>query len=643
MKSLTIDIETYSDTDIGKCGVYRYADDHSFAILLFAYSVDGAAVNVVDLASGEQIPDELLKALSDPRVIKHAYNASFERVCLSKYLGMPTGTYLAPEGWHCDMVHAATLGLPLSLAQAGKALNLPEDKLKMREGKKLIKIFCCPGNDGKRHYVTNAFDKADWEVFKAYNMRDVETEMEISKRLDAFPVSDAIWEEYCFDQRINDRGVLVDKELAEGAMQIYNEVVNDFVGKMRDLTGLANPASTAQLLPWLQARGYAHESLGKNEIADELARNDLDPTLREVLTLRQRSAKTSVMKYDTMLRSMCSDGRCRGMFQFYGAIRTGRWAGRLVQLQNLPQNHLDDLAKVREIVKRHDTQSLEMLYDSPLDVLSQLIRTAFIAAPGKRFVVADFSAIEARVVAWLAGEEWRLKVFQDGGDIYCKSATQMFHVPVVKHGINGQLRQKGKVAELACGYGGAVGALKAMGASRMGLTDREMQEIVSKWRQASPHIVKFWWDVDTAVRNAINGEGIQRVGAIKFGRRNDWLFIKLPSGRRLAYFKPECTPEGKITYMGSAVGTAGYFRVESYGPKFVENIVQATSRDLLCNAMRNVGSAHIEMHIHDELVIEAPKEITLKETIKQMTTNPGWAKDLPLNADGYETPFYKKD
>ncbi len=943
MNNISIDLETYSDQDISSCGVYKYADSPNFRILLFAYSVDGSEVQVVDVGCGEQIPKHVLEALSDPTVTKWAYNAAFERVCLSKFLGLPCGTYLNPKGWKCSMVWGATLGLPLGLGKIGKVLNLEEQKLTV--GKKLIKLFCTPDSDGSQ--VPPGSIPEDWDLFKQYNKRDVETEMAVQKKLSAFPVPEFVWEEYWLDQRINDNGVLIDDALVKGAITIDAEIHERLSAKLTALTGVSNPASVYQLKYYLESRGVKLPDLGKLAVTECLEGESLPTDVKEVLTLRQQFAKSSVKKYQAMARSKCSDGRCRGMFQFYGASRTGRWAGRNIQLQNLPQNHIDDLESARVAIKTADADFLSMCYDSPLDVLSQCIRTAFVARKGTRFVVADFSAIEARVIAWYAREEWRLKVFAEGGDIYCAAASAMFHVPVKKHGINGHLRQKGKVAELACiaegqlvetdhglkpiekvelsdrvwdgenwvkhegvifkgyrevinyegfeatpdhmvfiegkhrpvrfdyaaasgahlkksraggqvlragrnnlcgealeqkleslpgtrtlsdlrnqkvdraectdigalkglpkvlkttpgpkvaiqeiisgttavlepegsgisavrgqrdkvrvserygcgaisnqdlrtsgsqfrarphrheqelctgqpslcdpqpeqqqqaehravgvgcsilavcsdgslsatgarieprtnysagstsgkkqtqklerhsrktrvydirnagphhryavsgkivhncGYGGGVGALTAMGALRMGVPESELQPLVTAWRASSPHIVEFWWAVDRAVRKAIAGVP-NSTHALGFHRTGGFLFITLPSGRRLAYPKPSIR-DNRIHYWGTA---QAWCEVDSYGPKFVENIVQATSRDLLCNAMRQVGDAKIEMHIHDELVIEAEDDVQLEDICKKMAINPSWAEGLLLRADGYETPFYKKD
>lgn len=565
MKFLSLDLETYSDIDINKAGVYRYVDSPEFKVLLFAYAIDGGEVQLIDLTRGERIPKEIIDALSNPAITKWAYNASFERVALSAFLGMPTGTYLDPAGWKCSMVWAATLGLPMGLAKVGEVLAL--DKQKMSEGRDLIRKFCIPNKKtGKRLMPEEAPE--DWETFRSYNIRDVETEMGIQRRISAFPCSEELWQEYWIDQRINDRGVGVDLTLAKSAVEMSGVLSQDLKERMRDLTGLENPNSTAQLDLWLREHGVDMESLGKKEVAAVIDETE-DPLIKEVLQLRLQSAKSSVKKYETMLRATCTDGRARGMFQFYGAMRTGRFAGRVLQLQNLPQNHIDNIGLVRELARRGELESLEMMFDSVPDILSQLIRTAFVAKEGSRFIVADFSAIEARVIAWLAGEEWRMQAFAEGKDIYCASASAMFGVPVVKHGINGELRQKGKVAELACGYGGSVGALKAFGADKMGLTEDEMLSIVNNWRASSPRIVQLWWDVDRAVKTAIAEGTTQQTHGLLFKVQKGILFIKLPSGRSLAYVKPRLI-DGKITYEGVS-SNKGWARLESYGPKFVEN------------------------------------------------------------------------
>ena len=638
MRFMSIDIETYSDIDINKAGVYRYVDTDAFKILLFAYSVDGGPIQLIDLTRGDCIPKEIVKALIDKSVTKWAYNANFERVALSRFLGMPTGQYLDPEGWKCSMVWAATLGLPMGLAKVGEVLAL--DKQKMSEGRGLIYKFCKPDKKTGQRVLPEDFPE-DWETFRRYNIRDVETEMGIQKMISPFPCSDELWHEYWTDQRINDRGVEVDLTLARNAVAMDAEISENLMEKMRSLTGIDNPRSTSQLDMWLREHGCDMVSLGKKDVAQVIEETD-DPLIRKVLSLRLLISKSSVKKYTKMLDATCSDGRARGMFQFYGAMRTGRFAGRLLQLQNLPQNHIENIGLVRELARRGDLEALSVMFDSVPDILSQLIRTAFVAREGSRFIVADFSAIEARVIAWLAGEEWRMKAFAEGKDIYCASASAMFGVPVVKHGINGELRQKGKVAELACGYGGSVGALKAFGADKMGLTETEMQSIVDNRRASSPRIVQLWWNVDRAIKQTLEDGTTHRTHGLMFSLQKGILFIRLPSGRSLAYVKPRLI-DGKITYEGVS-SNKGWARLESYGPKFVENITQAISRDLLLNAMKQVGpEARICMHIHDELVIEADSSVKLDDICKKMAQVPEWAEGLLLRADGYETKFYLKD
>lgn len=646
MKTLSIDIETYSDIPLQKTGVYRYCESPNFEILLFGYSIDSGPVQVVDLACGEHIPKEVLAALEDDSVIKWAFNAAFERVCLSRYLGYPTGEYLDPESWHCSMVWAATMGLPLSLEGVGAVLGL--EKQKLTEGKELIKYFCQPclptkaNGQRTRNRPFHAPDK--WELFKRYNARDVEAEMGIQQKLSKFPVPPQVWEEYDIDQEINDRGVRIDMELVEQAIQMDARSRQGLTDAMKRMTALENPNSVQQMKQWLSDNGMETDSLGKKVVAELL--KTAPPELAEVLTLRQQLAKSSVRKYQAMEKTVCSDNRARGMFMFYGANRTGRFSGRNIQLQNLPQNHLPDLAEARALVRSGDFAAVELLYEDVPDTLSQLIRTAFIPRDGAQFLVADFSAIEARVIAWFAGETWRQEVFSTGGDIYCASASQMFKVPVEKHGINGHLRQKGKIAELALGYGGSVGALKAMGALEMGLTEEELPQLVDAWRQSNPNIVKFWWAVDRAVMEAVRYKHTTTDYGLTFSCRSGMLFITLPSGRKLAYVKPkvgtnkfggEC-----ITYEGIG-STKKWERLDSYGPKFVENIVQATARDILCYAMRTLRCCSIVMHIHDELVIEADPRMSLDAVCEQMGRTPPWAKGLLLRADGYATPFYKKD
>jgi DNA polymerase len=646
MKTLSIDIETYSDVQLPKTGVYRYCESPNFEILLFAYSVDSQPVQVVDLACGETIPEEIITALEDDTVIKWAFNAAFERICLSRFLGYPTGTYLSPESWRCSMIWAATMGLPLSLEGVGAVLGL--EKQKLTEGKDLIKYFCQPcaatkSNGGRtRNRPFHAPDK--WEAFKRYNIRDVETEMGIQHKLRKFPVPDEVWDEYHIDQEINDRGVRLDMELVSQAIAMDTRSREELTAAMKDMTALENPNSVQQMKQWLSDNGIETDSLDKKAVAELL--KEAPDNLADVLTLRQQLAKSSVRKYQAMEKTVCSDGRARGMFQFYGANRTGRFSGRNIQLQNLPQNHLPDLSEARSLVRSGDFDGVELLYEDVLDTLSQLIRTAFIPREGAQFLVADFSAIEARVIAWFAGEEWRKKVFANGGDIYCASASQMFKVPVEKHGINGHLRQKGKIAELALGYGGSTGALKAMGAIEMGLSEDELPALVDAWRQSNPRIVEFWWAVDRAVMESVKYKHTTTDYGLTFSCKRGMLFITLPSGRKLAYVKPKIGTNkfggSCITYEGVG-GTKKWERLDSYGPKFVENIVQATARDILCYAMKTLRCCSIVMHIHDELVIEADPKVSLDAICEQMGRTPPWAKGLLLRADGYTTPFYKKD
>lgn len=646
MRSLEIDIETYSSINLQKSGVYRYVEADDFEILLFGYSVDGGEVMVVDLAKDEKIPQIILDALTDEKVTKWAFNAQFERVCLSRYLGHPCGEYLNPSAWKCSMVWSAYMGLPLSLVGVGAVLGL--EKQKLTEGKDLIRYFCVPctptKTNGGRTRNLPGDDEEKWQSFKDYNKRDVETEIEIQKRLSKFPVPDEIWHEYHLDQEINDRGIKVDMDFVKQAIAMDEISHTKLMDQMQEITELDNPNSVQQMKDWLAGNGLETDTLGKKAVVELL--KDAPEHLAEVLKLRQQLAKSSVKKYMAMENAVCADSRARGMFQFYGANRTGRFAGRLVQLQNLPQNHMLDLKEARAIVKSGHSEALELLYEDIPDTLSQLIRTAFVPKDGSKFVVADFSAIEARVLSWLAGEEWRNEVFESGGDIYCASASQMFNVPVEKHGVNGHLRQKGKIAELALGYGGSVGALKAMGALDMGLEEEELKPLVNAWRQANPYIVKFWWDVDRAAKKCIKEKQSQETQNIKFHYRSGMLFIVLPSGRQLAYVKPQMGENifggESVTYEGVGA-TKKWDRLESYGPKFVENIVQAISRDILMVAMQTLSSYRIVAHVHDEVIIEADQSMSLDMVCQQMSKVPPWAKGLLLDADGYECEFYKKD
>lgn len=642
MRFISIDIESYSDVDLSKCGVYKYSSSPNFEVLLFGYSVDGGDVRVVDLCQGEEIPAEILAALSDESVTKWAFNAMFERVCLSNYLG----EWLEPESWKCSMVWSATLGLPLSLENVGAVLGL--EKQKLSEGKDLIRYFCVPckptkANGGRTRNLPE-HDREKWERFKAYNLRDVEAEMQIQQRLSKFPVPEFVWEEYWQDQEINDRGIGVDMEMVAQAIAMDGRSRSELSAAMQELTELENPNSVQQMKQWLSENGMETDSLDKKAVA-ELLKTAPEP-LGEALSLRQQLAKSSVKKYQAMENAVCADSRAHGMFQFYGANRTGRFSGRIIQLQNLPQNHIPDLAQARELVKAGDFDALAMLYEDIPDTLSQLIRTAFVPQDGRKFIVADFSAIEARVIAWIAGEQWRMKVFEGGGDIYCASASQMFHVPVEKHGVNGHLRQKGKIAELALGYGGSVGALKSMGALEMGLAEEELQPLVSAWRDSNPSITEFWWAVDRAVKECIKKRVPTETHGIRFSYESGMLFITLFSGRRLAYVKPRIGENQfggeSVTYMGVG-GTKKWERLESYGPKFVENIVQAVSRDILCHAMRTLRTCSIVAHVHDEVIIEADRRMSVEAVCEQMGRTPPWAKGLQLRADGYPCEWYRKD
>ncbi len=647
MKTLSIDLETFSDVDLQECGVYKYAESPNFEILLFGYSSNGGAVRVVDLINGEEIPPEIIGALTDESVTKWAYNASFERLCLSRFLGLPHGEFLSPDAWKCSQVWAAYLGLPSALKDVGEALKL--DRQKMSEGAELIKYFCVPcrptkANGGRARNMPQDSPN-DWRVFKSYNKRDVEAEMEIQSRLSGFPVPDFVWEEYHLDQRINDRGIALDMGFVRNAIALDEQTRKELTGKMRELTELENPNSVVQMKQWLAKNGLGIETLGKKDVAKLL--ETAPPKLAEVLKLRQRLAKSSVKKYAAMESVVCADSRARGMFKFYGANRSGRWTGRSIQPQNLPQNHMPDLAQARGLVKTGNFGALEILYDDIPDTLSQLIRTALVPREGQKFIVADFSAIEARVLAWLAGEDWRSEAFKSGGDIYCASASQMFGVPVEKHGINGHLRQKGKIAELALGYGGGVGALKSTGALEMGLTEEELRPLVDSWRDANPNIVRFWWDADREIKNCVKYKNPTQTHGIKFTCQSGILFIELPSGRRLSYVKPKIGYNQfggeSVTYMGIG-GTKKWERIESYGPKFVENITQAISRDILCYAMRNLSQKwDIVAHVHDEVIIECEKDADLSEVCRVMGKTPPWANGLILRADGYECEFYRKD
>ena len=660
IQEMSIDLETYSDVDIKKGGVYKYAESDNFEILLFAVSINNSPVVVYDIACGDVLPENIIDALVDDTVIKWAFNAAFERICSSYWLkkhypdkfvsySIPEDTvdnYLNPESWRCTMIWSAYMGLPLSLEGAGAVLGLKDQK--MKEGKDLIRYFCVPckptkTNGGRtRNLPHHAPDK--WALCKEYNKRDVEVEMSIKEKLRKFPVPEFVWDEFHLDQEINDRGILIDMQLVKNAIAFDERSKEAISSQMKDMTDLDNPNSVVQMKAWLSEHGLETDTLGKKAVAELI--KDAPDDLAQVLALRQQLAKSSVKKYQAMENAALKDNRARGMFQFYGANRTGRWAGRIIQLQNLPQNHMNDLAEARVLVRAGDYDSLEMLYDDIPDTLSQLIRTAFIARPGYKFYVADFSAIEARVIAHLAGETWRLDTFKAGGDIYCASASKMFNVPIEKHGINGHLRQKGKIAELALGYGGSVGALKAMGALEMGIPEEELQPLVTAWREANPNIVSMWWDFDNAIKSAVKMHSSTESHGIKFTWRSGMLFITLPSGRKLTYIKPKIGENQfggeSVTYEGIG-GTKKWERLESYGPKFVENVVQAISRDLLMNAIKTLSHCFICGHVHDEIIFECSDKVSLDVLCQQMARTPDWMPDILLRADGYVTEFYKKD
>ena len=660
MKVLEIDLETKSSADLRKTGVYRYAEDPDFDVLLFGYSADDGPVEVIEVAYGEAIPEEVLQAIVDDNVIKWAYNASFERICLSEWLrrnrpdlfrsyGGPddtVGKYLNPESWRCSLVLSAYNGLPLSLEGVGAVLKLQDQK--MQEGKSLIKLFSVPVNTGFEEsgkvWNSPAENPEKWQIFKSYNKRDVEVEMSIRQKLSRFPVPDTVWSEYHISEQINDRGIALDRIMVANAIHMDDLSRDELSAEMRKITQMENPRSAQQMKAWLAEHGLEVESLGKKAVRDLL--KTAPPELQPALLLRQQLSRSSVSKYQAMQNCVCADGRCRGMFQFYGASRSGRWAGRLVQLQNLPQNHIPDLEEARNLVKAGDFEMMKLLYEDVPDTLSQLVRTAFVPKPGCKFIVADFSAIEARILSHLAGETWRTEVFRNNGDIYCASASAMFGVPVEKHGINGHLRQKGKIAELACGYGGSTGAMVAMGGMEMGLSEAELKNIVQNWREANPHIVDYWWQVDDAVMTAVKGRTTAEVGPITITYRSGMLFIILPSGRRLTYLKPKIGQNRfggeSVTYEGQGA-TKKWERLESYGPKFVENIIQGTARDVLCNAMKNLSTYRIVAHVHDEVIIECPMDTDLKTVCTLMGQTPTWLPGAVLRADGYECMSYRKD
>ena len=650
MHQLNIDIETRSGANLAKTGVYRYVEDPSFDIILFGVSVDRGPIESYDLASGEQLPEEIITALFDETVTKWAYNASFERICISKWLwrhfpSLMDEKYLKPESWRCTLIWAAYNGLPLSLEKVGAVLGFEEQK--MKEGKELIRYFCVPckptKSNGGRTWNLPCHAPEKWELFKRYNRRDVQVEMQIQDRLQKYPVPESVWEEYHLDQEINDRGIMVDRQLVEQAIRIDGITKESLISQLKEKTGLENPNSVIQLKQYLSGKGIETDTVDKKGIQALIP--SVPDDVAEVLSLRLQLAKSSVKKYQAMDNAVCNDSRCRGMFQFYGANRSGRWAGRLIQLQNLPQNHMADLEQARDLVKQGDSEIMNILYDNVPNVLSELIRTAFIPRPGYKFIVSDFSAIEARVLSYLAGEQWRIDVFHNGRDIYCESASRMFNCVVEKHGQNAHLRQKGKIAELALGYGGSTGALRAMGALDMGLSEDELQPLVNMWRSSNARIVQFWWAVDAAVKETIQLRIPSKVGCIHFEMRNGMLFITLPSGRNLAYVKPQIGENQfggeSITYMG--IDAAKHWsRIESYGPKFVENVVQAISRDILSFAMKTLHSYRIVGHIHDELIIECDKDVSLDTICKMMSRSPAWLPGIELRADGYECQFYQK-
>lgn len=649
MKDLFIDIETYSSTPIDN-GVYEYAADKDFQVLLFGYSIDNEMVQIVDLARGEELPGEIRAALTDPKVLKHAHNAAFERVCLSRFLGMPVGTYLDPAQWRCTMVKCAYYGMPLKLENAGIALKIDRKKF-ADTGKKLIKKFCVPSEGGRPECYPEE-NPIEWETFKEYNIRDVEAEMDIDNALPDIQY-EKLWEEYAADQRINDNGALIDTVLVDNIVKINQDIDAEHLRRFRELTYVDNPKSVTQLKAWFAAKGYSMTSLDKKAITT-LTKTCKDPEVLEVLKLRQLTSKSSITKYTAMqnLITNAPDKRARGCFQFYGS-HTGRWAGRHIQLQNLPQNHLPELDSARQLVREGDEETLELLYDNLPQVFSELIRTAIIAPEGKTLIVADFSAIEARVIAWVAGEQWRTEVFKKGGDIYCASASAMFKVPVEKNGINGHLRQKGKIAELALGYGGSVGALKAFGAVEMGIPESELESIVTSWREANPNIVKLWWAVGNAAIDLVEGKAkVRHINSqVGMSFQKGKLLIRLPSGRLLVYPGAAIGENrfgGKsIIYEGVNSTTHQWDYIDTYGPRLVENIIQAIARDLLTEAILRIAKnpdCKIVAHVHDEIIIEAdPGKVTLDDMIKAMCVLPDWGDGLILNAAGFTSPYYMKD
>ncbi len=646
INKMMLDIETYSSNDLTKCGVYKYVEADDFKILLAAISVNGGEPVVYDLANGEKLPDEIISALSDESIIKTAYNYNFERICLSRYLGYKTGHYLSPRSWHDTMILALYNGLPRALKQVGEVLSL--EKQKMDEGKELIRYFCVPckptkSNGGRtRNLPGDAPDK--WETMKKYNKRDVVTEMEIEERLKNYQPPEHLWEEFYIDQKINDLGIMVDSGLISSAIEFDAKNSVELTESMKDITSLDNPNSVSQLKVWLSENGLDAESLGKKEV-EKYASEYEGTDIGKLLELRKMQAKSSIKKYYAMQEAKCSDDRVRGMFMFFGA-RTGRWVSRTIQLQNLRRNDLSDLDEARSLVYNRDFEALQALYDDVPDVLSQLVRTAFIAKPGRKFVVADFSAIECRVVAWLAGEQWVLDAFANNQDIYCATAEKMFHVPVAKHGINGELRQKGKQCTLSCSYGGGAQAMIAMGALESGMKEEELKPLVDSWRAANPHIVKFWSDIDRAIKYCIRNKTTLKVGKVSVECRNGMLFIHLPSGRRLSYVRPNICENRfgseSFCYLGLDMSKK-WVRIETFGGKCVENITQAVARDVLMNSMFALKNYDIVAHVHDELIIEVPEDTKVDYICKKMAEVPSWAEGLILRADGYETKYYKKD
>lgn len=654
MTEIHFDIETKSSVDLAKQGLYKYAESPDFDILLLSYAVDNGKVQAIDLAHGEAIPAFLINALTDISVRKIAHNASFERVCMSVYLRKKRlignadgwysdGKFLTPVGWYCTMIQAAEAGLPMSLKAVGEVLGLAEQK--NAEGTNLIKLFSIPQKDGSFHKPSDFPE--EWKRFVKYNIQDVVVEMAIYHALQKLPISEYELNNYVTDQMINDYGIHIDTQLVQNAIAMNAKFREQALQRAKEITGLDNPNSPLQVLGWLEEQGVKSASLDKEAVAELL--RTTDGSVKEMLLLRQQLSKSSVKKYEAMQKVAASDDRARGLIQFYGATKTGRFSSKLIQVQNLPRNAISDLPIARELVKEGNYEAVELLYDSVPDVLSQLIRTAFIPSEGCRFIVADYSAIEARVLSWYAGEEWRLQTFRDGGDIYCATAERMFHKPVVKHGVNGELRQKGKQCELSCGYSGSVGALKAMGALKLGMKEEELKPLVDAWRAANPKIVRLWYEVNDAVMDAVLYNRPQKIGNLQFYCAYNRLFIVLPSGRKLAYYAPQMTTNKfgnpSVSYL-ALTAAHKWDRVESSPGKWVENITQATARDLLAEAMQRITKRgfHIVMHVHDELIVDVPKgQSSVEELCSMMCENPAWAEGLPLSADGFECTFYQKE